>query len=83
MLTVINLSVLSLAFIYLRYTAFDEFFTENTYEFLQTIIKQLNIARTDIYLAEYSRVKRKQDNQYLNTAVGSLIDVCLIFSCTV
>ena len=28
----------------------DEFCTKNMYEFLQVIIKQLNIARTDIYL---------------------------------
>ena len=52
---------------------FDEFFalfTKNIYQFLQVIIKQLNIVRSDIYFSEYND-SRKQDNR-------ALIDVCLI-----
>ena len=54
-------------------TVFDEFFalfTKNIYQFLQAIIKQLNIARSDIYFSEYND-SRKQDNR-------TLIGVCLI-----
>ena len=38
-------------------TVFDEFFalfTKNIYQFLQVIIKQLSIARSDIYFSEYN-----------------------------
>ena len=31
--------------------------TKNIYEFLQVIIKQLNIARTDNYFSEYAYVR--------------------------
>ena len=43
---------------------FDElFFTKNIYQFLQTIIKLSNIARSDIYFSEYAyNDSRKQDN---------------------
>ena len=41
----------------------DEFFfTKNIYQFLQTIIKLLNIARSDIYFSEYND-SRKRDNR--------------------
>ena len=46
---------------------FDEFFTfftKNIYQFLQVIIKQLDIARSDIYFSEYND-SRKQDNRTL------------------
>ena len=37
------------------------FFTKNIYQLLQTIIKLLIIARSDIYFSEYND-SRKQDN---------------------
>ena len=43
-------------------TVFDEFFaifTKNIYQFLQVIIKQLKIVRSDIYFSEYND-SRKQ-----------------------
>ena len=49
-------------------TVFDEYFalfTKNIYQFLQIIIKQLSIARSDIYFSEYNDL-RKQDNRTLN-----------------
>ena len=39
----------------------DLFFTKDIYQFLQTIIKLLSIARSDIYFFEYND-SRKQDN---------------------
>ena len=57
MLTVINTFLMSILFI-----IFDEFFfTKDIYQFLQTIIKLLNVARSDIYFSEYND-SRKQDN---------------------
>ena len=41
---------------------FFALFTKNMYQFLQVIIKQLNIARSDIYFSEYAyNDSRKQD----------------------
>ena len=56
-------------------TASDEFWTKNMYEFLQVIIRQLNVARTDIYLffSEYND-SRKQDNRNPN----KYVDICFI-----
>ena len=42
-----------------------DFNTKNMYEFLQVIIKQLNIVRTDIYFSEYND-SRKQHNRNPN-----------------
>ena len=37
----------------------DFFFTKNIYQFLQTIIKLLTIARSDIYFSEYKDSTRQ------------------------
>ena len=59
MLTVINLSL---------DTVSDEFCTKNMYEFLQVIIKQLKIARTDIYWLFLNTMTRE------NKTIGILIN---------
>ena len=59
MLTVINLSL---------DTVSDGFCTKNMYEFLQVIIKQLKIARTDIYWLFLNTMTRE------NKTIGILIN---------
>ena len=59
-----------------------DFNTKNMYEFLQVIIKQLNIVRTDIYFLNKTTRENKTIGILINRCLFNIISIYICFQFT-